>query len=330
MSTTKMILFTVLLVVASATTLAQDGCPNPAAECPGDCSGAQCPRFLNAECQMNRCRGLCTPNFFWRGRNVTNHCDVERCGDKLCPRRRQCIEEIVPSSCPENHPRCRQYILARCVLPRELTDCSQVSCGLGLFCRENKQRKEVACVRARNCNQLTCDAGFSCTESGGGPQCVQEEVTVQCSQELITLCEQRLARCDVVDSSPQCVVPMDCNDIECGPGLQCVVLKSITGMQDVALCVSDIDRHVKTPLAQRGQSVPSSPYLLSISQLVHALVKSLHPVCPLLSSSLVLVVCDATNKHKSAWTFSRRVSSSASLAMTSLAVRTTVLVFQIY
>lgn len=237
MSFKNPILLAVLFLTVA--TFAQEDCPSPVAECPDNCERAQCGRFLNAKCQENPCHGLCTPNFFWRGRNVTSRCDVERCADKICPRRRQCLEENVPSSCPANRPLCRQYIRARCVLPPKPTDCSQISCEPGLFCRERKRGGGVRCVRARNCEQLTCDAGFSCNETDNGPQCIREQPMVQCSEELTTLCRQRMGKCEVVDGVPQCVLVTDCDDIKCEPGLQCTVLRNVTG-QDIAICASDI------------------------------------------------------------------------------------------
>ena len=163
-----------LVLTLVATVAAQEDCPDAATECPDSCAGKECARFLNAVCWENPCHGLCTPNFFWRGNNVTNRCPVERCNDKMCPGVRQCVEEVRPASCPEDLPQslCRQYIQARCVLPPPAMDCSQISCGPGMFCRERRGGKGVTCARARNCNQLACDEGSICTETEQGPQCV--------------------------------------------------------------------------------------------------------------------------------------------------------------
>ena len=165
------IFFALLLVAAVA---AQSDCPNAATECPDNCTGEQCARFLNAECQENPCHGLCSPNFFWRGKNVTDRCPVERCTDKVCPGIRECIEIIRPASCPEGVPQslCRQYIRATCVLPPPPTDCNQITCEEGMFCREKLRGKGVTCVQARNCNQLICNEGSICTETEEGPKCV--------------------------------------------------------------------------------------------------------------------------------------------------------------
>lgn len=60
----KSIFLALLLLVAARAVVSQDDCPNAATECPGNCAGEQCARFLNAECQENPCHSLCTPNFF--------------------------------------------------------------------------------------------------------------------------------------------------------------------------------------------------------------------------------------------------------------------------
>ena len=159
-------------------------CLNQAIDCPNSCADAQCPRFLNAECRENPCHGLCTPNFFREnGRNVTERCDVERCSDKVCKGRRQCVEEIVPASCPGNRL-CRQFIKSRCILPAPppTTDCSQITCEPGMYCQSEsnpvgEKGSRVMCVRARNCFQLTCEEGFVCLEMEGGPMCTINKPT---------------------------------------------------------------------------------------------------------------------------------------------------------
>ena len=200
--------FVVLLLVAAVA--AQNDCPNSATECPDSCAGEQCARFLNAECQENPCHGLCTPNFFWRGKNVTNRCPVERCRDKVCPGIRECVEMVRPTSCPEGVPQslCRQYIRATCVLPPPPTNCSQITCGEGMFCRERHRGGEgVTCVRARNCNQLTCDEGSICSETEEGPKCV---ISIQLS----------------------------CKDLKCPEGTICVADSIPSRNLSVAQCVN--------------------------------------------------------------------------------------------
>ena len=222
----KTILITVLFAVSA---LAQQGedCPNRATDCPDNCGGAQCPRFLNAECRVNPCHGLCTPNFFREnGRNVTHRCDVERCDEKDCPGKRQCIEEIIPASCPGNGS-CRQYIKSRCVLPPPPTDCSQITCGPGMYCREKKGGIGVKCALARNCNQLTCSEGLSCSETAVGPVCMDEEPTpstiimtsaptVEVTTPFPNFCDfcASLGQvCQVVNGSYQCTQPTECNSV---------------------------------------------------------------------------------------------------------------------
>ena len=169
----RRLVLNVLLGIALLTvSIAQEDCPDRATECPDNCADALCPRFLNAKCRENPCHGLCTPNFFREnGQNVTDRCDVERCKDKECPGKRDCIEDVVPASCPATNRRCRQFIRSRCVLPPPPTDCSQITCGPGMYCREGRGGKKVMCARARNCFQLTCDEGFICLEMEGGPMC---------------------------------------------------------------------------------------------------------------------------------------------------------------
>ena len=161
-----------LLLWIAVLTTAQEDCPDRASECPDNCRSAQCPRFLNAECRENPCYGLCTPNFFRENnRNVTDRCDIERCGERTCKGKRQCVEEIIPASCPENNPRCRQYIKTRCLFPPRPKDCSQITCGPGMYCRTKRGKKGVVCARARNCFHLQCEEGFVCLEMEGGPMC---------------------------------------------------------------------------------------------------------------------------------------------------------------
>lgn len=217
----KTSVFIVLLIVAAA--FAQEDCPNSDSACPDNCDRAtKCGRFLNSECRVNPCHGLCTPNFFWRGRNVTDRCEVNRCVDKVCPVGRQCIEETVPASCPEGRPLCRQYIRSRCIIPPPLTNCSQITCGPGMFCRERKRHEEVVCVRAKTCEQLTCDEGFTCSITERGPECTEIEVqlitTTSSMMPSVTtpypnfcdFCERLGEICQVVNGTYQCTVPTQC------------------------------------------------------------------------------------------------------------------------
>ena len=209
----------VLLMIAVAFAQEED-CPNRASVCPSNCEGPQmCSRFLNAECRENPCYNLCTPNFFWKGRNVTNRCNVQRCADKVCPGKRQCKEEVFPASCTGNRTLCRQYIRARCELPPEPTDCSQITCDPGMFCRNKKRGEGVTCARIRNCNHLVCEEGLTCTETQEGPVCIEEqpsatppsEVTINTPfPNFCELCERFGQVCEVVDGTYQCIDPTEC------------------------------------------------------------------------------------------------------------------------
>ena len=95
----------------------QNNCPDFSEELCGSSdpcrNGARCPRFFNSECRTNTCNGLCQPNFFFRGRNVTDRCGSSRiCATRTCSSRRVCVEEIV-ESCNRNG-RCRQRLVGRC------------------------------------------------------------------------------------------------------------------------------------------------------------------------------------------------------------------------
>lgn len=256
----KSILFTVLLA-AGALSQGEDSCPNRATECPDNCGGAQCPRFLNAECQVNPCHGLCTPNFIWRGRNVTDKCSVERCVDKECSGIRQCVEEIEPPSCPGTDTKCRQYIRTRCIVPPPATNCSQITCGPGMYCREKKRGKGVKCAIARNCNQLTCSEGLSCMESVDGPVCTTEEKptsrpspmttstpTVSIATPFPNFCDYCASIgqvCSVVNGSYQCTEPTKCDAVRIDYCLNTLgrLCKEVNGTAtcDFAASCSEID-----------------------------------------------------------------------------------------
>ena len=146
-----------ILAICSTLLLAANAqqCPNSVATCsPDPCdNNSQCLRFLNAECQVNRCNGVCTANFFFRGRNVTDRCGVETCDTRDCGPNRQCMEEVFPPTCPEGRPisRCRQRLRTRCIRrPRPMT-CEDIDCSEGMVCllRERVSRPPVVrCVPA--------------------------------------------------------------------------------------------------------------------------------------------------------------------------------------
>ena len=203
-----------LLVVANA----QLDCPNPAIECVLDpCEGAICPRFLTADCEANLCHGLCSANFNWRGRNVTDRCAVRRCAGRECPGKRMCMEEANPSSCPEDKPKCRQYLSARCVLPPPITDCNQLQCPEGMVCRNRIRGEGVVCVFPRDCSQLECDEGLACVVQDRKAQCMalttsSPPITVTVSPSLCMQlgCERFGQLCEIEDGVPTCVEPTTC------------------------------------------------------------------------------------------------------------------------
>ena len=255
-----------LLVVANA----QLDCPNPAIECVLDpCEGAICPRFLTADCEANLCHGLCSANFNWRGRNVTDRCAVRRCAGRECPGERVCVEEATPFSCPEDKPKCRQYLSARCVLPPPITDCNQLQCPEGMVCRNRIRGEGVVCVFPRDCSQLECDEGLACVVQDRKAQCMalttsSPPITVTVSPSLCMQlgCERFGQLCEIEDGVPtcvepttcvpireefcrsiqlvceetndtaQCVLPSSCDQLECPPGTRCREFSSI----GVAFC----------------------------------------------------------------------------------------------
>ena len=109
---------------------------------------------------------------------------------------RECVEETVPASCPEVKSLCRQHIYrVRCVLPPPPTDCSQITCRPGMFCRKGFRGKRsiyelgnVANLNALNlattengplCNKLPS----SCEEAA----CPEETVFSIFSQFLLVV-----------------------------------------------------------------------------------------------------------------------------------------------
>ena len=137
--------------MAIALTANAQRCPNPVATCsPDPCdNNAQCLRFLNAECQVNSCNGVCTANFFFRGRNVTDRCGVDICDTRDCGPNRQCIEEVYPPTCPEGRPisKCRQYMKAKCVIKKRPLTCNDINCGEGMVCRYRERGSYSPVVR---------------------------------------------------------------------------------------------------------------------------------------------------------------------------------------
>ena len=137
--------------MAIALTANAQRCPNPVSTCsPDPCdNNAQCLRFLNAECQVNRCNGVCTANFFFRGRNVTDRCGVDICDTRDCGPNRQCMEEVYPPTCPQGRPisKCRQYMKVKCVIKKRPLTCNDINCGEGMVCRFRERGSYSPVVR---------------------------------------------------------------------------------------------------------------------------------------------------------------------------------------
>ena len=148
-----------------------------------NCEDTRCLRFYNAECRDDHCNNIsCTPNFFFRGRNVTEKCDVETCDERECPERRQCVEEIIPPVCPIDRPMCRQYLRSKCILTtsNRLMSCSDIKCDPGKVCRFRERPgfpPVVRCVsmeKQTSCTNTHCNDGFTCKEEGSEIQCISD------------------------------------------------------------------------------------------------------------------------------------------------------------
>ena len=177
----SMLVLLMIIIIASAQ---EESCPDEVAECAVDpCEGQMCPRFYNAECRPNLCfGGLCTANFFFRGSNVTDRCDVITCDARKCAKRRQCMEEVRPSMCPPGFPDCRQALHTRCVLPPDLDrpmTCLDINCTDGEVCRMRLRGHDcppvVNCFppeRVSDCVPGTCNEGLECVDDGPSVRCV--------------------------------------------------------------------------------------------------------------------------------------------------------------
>ena len=203
----KILHASLLALLFTVVAFAQEDCPDRTNLCPDSCLDAQCPRFLNAECRLNPCHGLCTPNFFRQSRNVTDRCDTVRCDERICPILRRCIEEVVPSTCPDNGRPCRQYLRSRCVLPPPPADCSQITCGPGKYCRD-RRGGGVKCAPVTRCRHLECNEPYVCQETEEGPVC-------------------------------QLDLPSTCEQADCPDGMACSVFSIPSREISIAQCVSE-------------------------------------------------------------------------------------------
>ena len=116
------------------------------------CEATECPRFLNADCQINT--DECTAVFVWRGHDVTSRCRLTTCDTRECERGKKCVELVYLPSCLGERSWCQQQLSTRCLptpFGKDVT-CKNVTCGEGMVCnmreREGGLRPVVRCVPA--------------------------------------------------------------------------------------------------------------------------------------------------------------------------------------
>ena len=134
------------------------------------CDGAKCPRFMNTECRVDACHGECRAAFFRLSdrKEVTNRCAGLTCAQKACPAGETCMNTVVPTTCPSNRPKCRQYINPKCIQPQPPTNCSQVLCPPDRsFCevRQTTQGPRARCIPQpppTSCEDVKCEKGIQC------------------------------------------------------------------------------------------------------------------------------------------------------------------------
>ena len=143
-----------LLAICSTLLLnvnAQSICEDVSEACSSNpCDNAVCPRYYNGDCVPNTCDGICTPIFFYRGRNVTNRCGGVTCDTKDCGPNRDCMEEIITQfNCRPGRP-CRQRLKVTCRLrprpPRPMS-CDDIICKEGMMCRMRGRGNRPPVVR---------------------------------------------------------------------------------------------------------------------------------------------------------------------------------------
>ncbi len=220
------------------------------------CRNATCPRFLNAQCLSDNCSGTCTARFFhFKGHEVTDNCDVVDCIEKECPAGRICVEQVQPSSCPDENRQCRQFIQSRCELP---SDCTQIQCPIGMVCvvEETRRGPVARCRSPTSCDQLQCDEGMECfqRDRDGKPpvvRCVPIKLppfprdcrAVTCPSGMTCMlfgrpdkprarcviltcellnCESSSSVCRETSEGPRCERPQSCDELNCPGGLICV------------------------------------------------------------------------------------------------------------
>ena len=204
-----------IVVLAASSSVAEATCVN-----------ATCSRFFNAQCDDNHCdKPPCPPHFFFRGRNVTDRCDIETCKEKKCNENRRCMEELRTVECEGDQSSCRQYIKARCVslLPPRPTKCSDIQCTSDEICRfreRENRRPVVRCVqlsKQTSCTHHQCEPGFTCVENKPNISC--EKIATEQPTETSTT--QSTTTTDV---GPSTTEPTDaCSDFQCPVEQSCVL-----------------------------------------------------------------------------------------------------------
>ena len=292
-----------MLVLMCVGISAQDDCPDPILECAvNPCQDQVCNRFFNADCRPNLCHGgLCTANFFFRGRNVTERCDAETCDEKPCNENRQCMEVVVPPECPPQEPDCRQVINAQCILmefDRPMT-CQDVRCEENTACRLRIRTEDfppvVRCFpmgRVNSCVEGTCNEGFTCFDDGPSVRCELTFVPTTCEEQE---CEDGFeCMIDTTDgaSTPICVPlgsptpPLVACEPECASGFECIAIvvdgiATSTCVPAVSETCSDLD------CGTRGlacEEEPTGPRCVTPS----FTCEELEPVCAANSSVCII------------------------------------------
>ena len=230
-------------------------CPRPVNCVRDPCEGARCPRFLNTECRADFCSGECKATFFRlsNGKEVTDRCSAETCGEKVCPGNRTCIEEVVPPSCPAGSPNCRQYIKPRCILPPPVMNCSFVACHPETVCvvKDTPRGPRPRCVAPpppSSCDELKCEEGMECLERKGEGlrsvvRCVPASIVsdkprncseLECPDGFVCMVTNNRAICAMAPT------PRTCSELECEPGQECrqVNVTSNTSSSSAPLCIS--------------------------------------------------------------------------------------------
>ena len=242
------------LLVAQVSGQPITNCPRPVNCVHDPCEGARCPRFLNTGCRPDFCNGECKATFFRLsdGKEVTDRCSAETCGEKVCQGSRTCIEEVVPPSCPAGSPNCRQYIKARCVLPPPVMNCSFVACHPETVCvvKDTPRGPRPRCVAPpppSSCDELECEEGMECFERKreglrSVVRCVPASISekprncseLECPDGFVCMVTNNRAICAMAPT------PRTCSELECEPGQECREVTSNTSSSSTPLCITVI------------------------------------------------------------------------------------------